>query len=101
MKINNDLFNKNIVLQELKEITPQTRKKLKIYLGVDMNNNYYLIVELFTKSKFLIKNAKEIIEFTSNISSINFKNNKKILSLQSPICSKAKIYLQEKGWRII
>jgi len=101
MKINEILFNKNIVLKELKDITPKTRKKIKVYLGVDMKDYYYLLVELNTKSRFLIKNAKDIIEFVSSLSSINFKKNKKILFLQSPICSKAKEYLKENGWRVL
>ena len=99
--INEKLFNKNIVLKEIKDITPKTRKKIKVYLGVDMKDYYYLLVELNTKSRFLIKNAKDIIEFVSSLSSINFKKNKKILFLQSPICSKAKEYLKENGWRVL
>jgi len=101
MKINDNLFEKNIILKEIKDITPKTRKKIKVYLGVDMKDYYYLLVELNTKSRFLIKNAKELIEFVMPLSEINFKNNKKILFIESPICSKAKKYLKENGWRII
>ena len=101
MSINDKLFDKNIILKELKDITPKTRKKIKVFLGVDMKNNYYLIVELSTKSRFLIKNAKEMIEFVTPLSDINFKKNKKVLIISSPICSKAKNYLQENGWRVI
>ena len=101
MKINDKLLDKNIILKEIKDITPKTRKKIKVYLGVDMKDFYYLLVELNTKSRFLIKNAKEMIEFTTPLSNINFKNNKKILFIESPICSKAKKYLKENGWRII
>jgi len=101
MKINDKLLDKNIILKEIKDITPKTRKKIKVYIGVDMKDFYYLLVELNTKSRFLIKNAKEMIEFTTPLSNINFKNNKKILFIESPICSKAKKYLKENGWRII
>ena len=101
MKINEILFNKNIVLKELKDITPKTRKKIKVYLGVDMKDFYYLLVELNTKSRFLIQNAKDIISFVSPLTNINFKNNKKILFIESPICSKAKEYLKENGWRVL
>jgi len=101
MQINDKLLQKNIYLKEIKDVTPKTRKKIKIYIGVDMKNFYYLLVELNTKSRFLIKNAKELIEFVSTISEINFKNNKKILFLESPICSKAKEYLKNNGWRIV
>jgi len=101
MQINDKLLQKNIYLKEIKDITPKTRKKIKVYLGVDMKDFYYLLVELNTKSRFLIKNAKELIEFVTPLSDINFKNKKKILFVESPICSKAKQYLQENGWRIL
>ena len=101
MQINDKLLQKNIYLKEIKDVTPKIRKKMKIYIGVDMKNFYYLLVELNTKSRFLIKNAKELIEFVSTISEINFKNNKKILFLESPICSKAKEYLKNNGWRTV
>jgi len=101
MKINDKLFDKNIILKEIKDITPKTRKKIKVYLGVDMKDYYYLLVELNTKSRFLIKNAKDIIEFVTPLSDINFRNNKKIIFLESPICSKAKEYLKSQGWRVL
>ena len=101
MEINEILFNKNIILKEINDITPKTRKKIKVYLGVDMKDFYYLLVELNTKSRFLIKNAKEIIDFVTPLSDINFRNNKKILFIKSPICSKAKQFLKENGWRVL
>ena len=101
MKINDKLFNKNIILKEIKDITPKTRKKIKVYLGVDMKNYYYLLVELNTKSKVLVQNAKDIIEFVTPLSDINFRNNKKIVFIESPICSKAKEYLKQNGWRLL
>ena len=101
MKINDNLFEKNIILKEIKDITPKTRKKIKVYLGVDMKDYYYLLVELNTKSRFLIKNAKELIDFITPLSEVNFKNNKKILFIEAPICSKAKEFLRQNGWRII
>ena len=101
MQINDKLLKKNIYLKEIKDITPKTRKKLKVYLGVDMKNFYYLLVELNIKSKVLVKNAKDVIEFVTSISDINFKNNKKILFIESQICSKAKEYLKQNGWRVL
>ena len=101
MRVNDILFDKKIILKELSDITPKTRKKIKVYLGVDVKNIYYLIVESFTKSRFIMKNAKELIEFVTPLSDINFKKNKKILLIESEICSKSKEFLKENGWRII
>jgi len=100
-KINQILFDKNIILKEIQDITPKTRKKIKVFLGVDMKNSYYLLVEVSTKSRFITKNAKELIEFVSPLSDINFKKNKKILFLESEICSKSKELLKQNGWRIL
>ena len=101
MKINEKLFDKNIILKELTDITPKTRKKIKVYIGVDMKNYYYLLVELNTKSKVLLKNVKEMINFVTPLSDINFRNNKKIVFLESQICSKAKEFLKNNGWRVL
>jgi hypothetical protein len=100
-ELNNLLFDKNIILKEIENITPKTRKKIDIYLGVDIQNNYYLIVKLNKKSRFLMKDAKELLEFLSKIEKIkdiNFKYKKKILILKGEICSKTKEFLKE--WRI-
>jgi hypothetical protein len=35
-KLNEILLQKNIVLKEIKDITPKTRKKIKVFLGVDI-----------------------------------------------------------------
>ena len=101
MEINQILIKKNIFLKEIKNITPKTRKKILVYLAVDIKNIYYLLVELNTKSRFLQKQAQELIEFVTPLSDINFKKNKKILFITAPICSKAKTFLQNQGWRII
>jgi hypothetical protein len=100
-KLNNLLFDKNIILKEIKNITPKTRKKIEIYLGVDIQNNYYLIVKLNKKSRFLMKDAKELLDFLSKIEvikDINFKYKKRVLILNGDICSKTKEFLKE--WRI-
>jgi hypothetical protein len=39
-EMNNYLFENNIILKEIEDITPKTRKKIEVYLGVDMKNNY-------------------------------------------------------------
>jgi len=66
-----------------------------------MKNFYYLLVKLDTKSRLLQKNVKELILFTTSLTEINFKNKKKILFLNSPLCSKSKELLFQEGWRIL
>jgi len=101
MKVNDRLIQQKIYLKELKEITPKTKRKLKVYIGVDMDNFYYLLVDLETKSRFLVKNAKEIIDFVTPLSDIKFRKNRKIIFIESPICKKAETFLKENGWRVL
>jgi hypothetical protein len=101
-ELNDFLFQNNIVLKEIENITPKTRKKIEVYLGVDMKNSYYLIVKLNKKSRFLMKDAKELLEFLSQIDrikDINFKYKKRVLILSGEICSKTKEFLSK--WRIL
>jgi len=101
-ELNNFLFEKNIILKEIENITPKTRKKIEIYLGVDLKNSYYLIIKLNKKSRFLMKDAKELLEFISKIErikDINFKYKKRVLILGGEICSKTKEFFKE--WRIL
>jgi len=100
-EINQKLLDRNVVLKEIKNITPKTRKKIQVFLGVDIKQFYYLLVKIDTKSRFIQKNALELMEFVKPLSEINFQKNKKILFLNSPICSKASVLLQANGWRII
>jgi len=101
-EMNNYLFENNIILKEIENITPKTRKKIKIYLGVDIKNSYYLIVSFNKKSRILMKDAKELLEFLDKmvkIKNINFKYKKRVLLLSGEICSKTKEFL--KDWRIL
>jgi hypothetical protein len=100
-ELNQKLLDKNIVLKEIKNITPQTRKQIKVWLGVDIKNYYYLLVEVYTKSRFIQKNAKDLIEFVTPLTDINFKKNKKIVFIKSDICGKSKELLKNSGWRIL
>jgi hypothetical protein len=100
-ELNELLLNKNIFLKEIENITPKTRKKIEVYLGVDMENSYYLIVRINKKSRILMKDVKELLDFLSKIERIkhiNFKYKKRVLLLSGEICSKTKDFLKE--WRV-
>lgn len=92
-----DLLRKNgIICKRLEEIKLNTRKKIKGYLGVNIKNEYCFIVVLEKKSRFLKKDIETLKNILPNI---NFRHKKKILILNSPICSKAKEELKE--WRVL
>lgn len=103
-EIADNLVKYKIVLKSLKEFDKTllgTRKKLKIYSGTDRNGFYNVIFYIDQKSRFLQKNAQEIMELEERLEQIvNHRYRYKYLFIKSPICSKAKKLLQDNGWRV-
>jgi len=92
-----DLLRKNnIICKEIKKIDLNTRKKISAYLGVNLKDEYCVIFMVEKKSRFLTKDYEDILKFLPDI---NFRYKKKILILNSPICSKLKEKMKE--WRIL
>ncbi len=91
------LQKNNIICKKLQEINLNTKKKIRAFLGVNIKNEYCLIVAFYKKSRFLSKDIETLKEI-ENIAKINFRYKKKILILNGEICSKAKEKLKE--WRI-
>ena len=98
-EVNEILLNNKIVLKRIQDITPKTRKKIKVFLGTDVKDYFILIVKIDKKSRFVMKDAKELIDFVEPLTEINFKYKKRVLILNGEICSKSKQFL--KNWRII
>jgi hypothetical protein len=98
-------FNKkNILFKEIQAVEPkelQSRKKIKIFCATGIDKNYYAIFIIDSKSRFLKKNAQELIELCGKLAQVkghNFK--KKILLISSPLCSKAKEFLKQNEWKV-
>lgn len=99
------LQEKKLIFKSLKHITPKelgSRKKIDIYLGVDLKKYYACIISIEKKSKILQKEAKELMEFHKKLEEYNDSAiNKKYIYIQAPLCSKAKTLFEESGWNII
>ncbi len=92
-----ELLQKNgIICKKLENIKLNTRKKIKAFLGVNIKNEYCFIVVFEKQSRILSKDLEILEKILPNI---NFRYKKKILVLNSPICSKAKEKLND--WRIL
>ena len=98
------LSKKNYIFKKLLKIDLKllgSRKKIELFEGVDTNSNYVAIFKIDQKSRFIIKNAKEIEELLEKLIKLKQHNyKKKILLISSPLCSKAKKYLEELKWKI-
>ncbi len=102
--LTNYFTNKNIIFKEINEVLPKelnSRKKIQIYTATGIDKNYYAIFILSSKSRFIRKNAEELLELFAKL--VDFKGHnfkKKELLISSPLCSKAKTFLKENNWKV-
>jgi hypothetical protein len=99
------LNQKNIIFKSLKEIMPKelgSRKKISIYLGVELKENYYAVVmDVTKKSRVLRKEAEEFIHLHEKLEQyLDSRITKKYIIIRAPLCSKAKAILEENGWKV-
>lgn len=70
-------------------------------MATSIQKEYYAIFIIDSKSRFIRKNAEDLMILLDNLVSFqehNFK--KKELLISSPICSKAKKLLENDKWRV-
>ncbi len=96
------LQKKKLVFKSLNPIDVKefgSRKKIDIYLGVDLKSYYTCIIHVAKKSRILRKEAIELMEFHKKLEAYNeSKINKKYIYIQAPLCSKAKALFEEEKW---
>jgi len=99
------LQQKGIIFKSFKEIDPKelgSRKKVKLYLGVDLKGYYALVMVVEKKSRVLRKEAEEFIALHEKLERhIDSKIKQKYIIIKAPLCSKAKAFLESKGWKVI
>ncbi len=94
----------SIVFKSLREIAPKelgSRKKVSLYVGVDLKSYYALVIAVEKKSRVLQKEAAELILLHEKVEAyIDTKVTKKYIIIKAPLCSHAKKLLQEQGWKV-
>ena len=103
MKVISDkLQEKGLLFKKLKPIDLKhfgSRKKIKIYLGVDLKKYYACIIHIKKKSRILSKEAIELMAFHQKLEKLNESViKKKYMYIQAPLCSKAKALLEKEKW---
>lgn len=97
-------MNKNILFKDIKEILPKdlgSRKKIVIYVATSIKGQYYAIFIIESKSRFIRKNAQDLIELCDKLALyLNHNFKKKELLIKSPLCSKAKTFLKNQGFGV-
>ena len=98
------LHSKNLIFKSLKEISPKelgSRKKISLYLGVNLKEYYALVMSIEKKSRILRKEANQLMELHEKLEKyIDSKITKKYIIIKAPLCSKAKALLEEHGWKV-
>jgi preprotein translocase subunit SecD len=98
------LNHKNIIFKSLQEIMPKelgSRKKVSLYLGLDLKGYYSLVMEVEKKSRVLRKEAAELMRLHEKLEQyVESKITKKYMIVKAPLCSHAKAMLEENGWKV-
>lgn len=98
------LQRKNIICKSFKDISPKelgSRKKIGIYLGVDLKGFYAIVMKLEKKSRVLRKEVEELMRLHEKLETyIDSSIKKKYIIIQAPLCSKAKALLEENKWKV-
>ena len=98
------LNHKNIIFKSLQEIMPKelgSRKKVSLYLGIDLKGYYAFVMEVEKKSRVLRKEASELMLLHEKLEQyVDSKITKKYMIVKAPLCSHAKAMLEENGWKV-
>jgi len=98
------LNQKDMIFKSLKEIMPKelgSRKKVSLYLGVDLKGYYALVMQLEKKSRVLRKEAADLMELHEKLEKhMDSRITKKYILINAPLCSQAKAMLEENGWKV-
>lgn len=98
------LNHKNIIFKSLQEIMPKelgSRKKISLYLGIDLKGYYALVMEVEKKSRVLRKEVGELMLLHEKLEQyVESKITKKYILIKAPLCSHAKAMLEENGWKV-
>jgi hypothetical protein len=95
---------KNLIFKSLESVLAKelgSRKKVALYVGVDLKGYYCLIMKLVKKSRVLRKEAIELMVLHEKMEKLkDTKIIKKYIWIDAPLCSKAKALMEEHGWKV-
>ena len=97
-------LDKDILFKDIKQVAPKelgSRKKVEIFVATSIYKEFYAIFIINAKSRFIKKNAQDLLALYNKLVDFqehNFK--KKELIISSPLCSKAKKFLEENKWSV-
>ena len=97
------LKDKNIIFKSLKEVSPKelgSRKKIQLYVGVNLKGYYCSAMMIEKKSRVLRKEAAELMALHEKLEAYqDTKILTRYIRIKAPLCSHAKAMLEENGWK--
>ncbi|PHS34419.1 MAG: hypothetical protein COA92_00550 [Sulfurovum sp.] len=98
------LQKKQIIFKSFKEVMPKelgSRKKVGIYVGVNLKGYYADVMWLEKKSRVLRKEVEELMLLHAKLETyIDSSIKKKYMIIKAPLCSKARALLEENTWTV-
>ena len=95
---------KNIIFKSFKEVVPKeigSRKRVQLFVGINLKGYYALVMKLEKKSRVLRKEVGELMMLHEKLEIyIDSSIKKKYIIIRAPLCSKAKTMLEEGGWKV-
>ncbi|MBE0491788.1 MAG: hypothetical protein IBX44_06010 [Sulfurospirillum sp.] len=97
-------IKRNLVLVKLQVFDKKklgTRKKLTVFIGLDTKDFYHTFFIFEQKSRFVLQHAHELSQLQVTLDELRKRRSRfKHLCLCCAVCQKAKVFLENEGWRI-
>ena len=98
------LNHKKLIFKSLQEILPKelgSRKKVSLYVGIDLKGYYALVMQIEKKSRILRKETGDLMALHEKLEKhVGSSITKKYILIKAPLCSHAKAMLEENGWKV-
>jgi len=98
------LQRKNLIFKSFKPITTKalgSRKKIDLFIAVDLKGYYACIFYVAKKSRVLKKEVEEYNNLHEKLEKYrDSRIKKKYIIIHAPLCSKAKDTLEAEGWKV-
>jgi len=96
------LNSKNIICKRLKEVLPKaldSRKRVNIFVGINLKGYYCSIILVKKRSRILKKEVSEIILLHEKLEKYeDTKIKKRYIYIDAPLCKKAKALFLDNEW---
>ncbi|SFV61283.1 hypothetical protein MNB_SV-6-954 [hydrothermal vent metagenome] len=96
------LNSKNIICKRLKEVLPKalgSRKRVAIFVGVNLKGYYCSIITIKKRSRILKKEVLEIMLLHEKLEIYaDTKIKKRYIYIDAPLCKEAKALFVNNGW---